>query len=537
MQTKIITNFTGSLTRKDTGDLNSGLAKYATSWGYDPFSNPGSLSWMEKPSIISATLTYPLTAAKVRLDSPTSSSSVVTVYGWGGDAKLMKIQVNDPVSNNPNYDTGSVLSAAFGVNGQFGSSMQFYGLPEKIYIGHDSNIAKINFDGSGVNTSVATIASSVVSNVPRPSISFLGKLYFGNGTNLIEIDSTETVTSYAKLNPGFPVGTYIRDLDVTPDGNYLQMTVTRINGPNALGSLDLGPMTSVDSYKFYWNGTDSTYTSSTSYGGFALTSNNSFSSFNYTIGYDLGGVALYSDDRKIRSLPYLLSPTFGGTFSIGNMLGFMTPEYISSDTQTQASLFMYGQNDDETTPGLFRLLRTPHIPVSVLGNIPDILQIPICLPVSNLLYGANINAYVNNVEGTSKIYYSSVGQTLASLKGYLSKFTISPIGQASVVTGVWESQNELFSKKVRPSELRFYTEPLVGDNSFQIDLIGSSGGSVLGGSKIFTVHSSSVQSGADYVWWNPNVAPGYSWGTKITNLGTKNWTGIKLELDFAEAGR
>lgn len=537
MKTVIIDNFTGSLTRKDTGDLNSGLAKYDTSWGYDPFSKPGSLTWMEQPSIIGASLSWPLTAAKIRLDSPTTYSSVVTMYGYGPDQKLVKFQANDPVNTNPNLDTGSVLATLTGASAQYGGSMQFYGSTERIYIGHDANIARINFDGSAGNPSVATTASSVVSNVPRPSANFLGKLYFANGTNLIEIDSTETVTSYAKLTPGFPVGTFIRDLDVTPDGNYLQITVSRLNAPDVIAVQDLGPITSADSYKFYWNGTDTTYTSFNAYNGYALTSNASFSEFDYTTGYDLGGTALYSSEKKIMSLPNIVSPNFGATFSISNMLGFMAPEYVAGSTQTQASLFMYGQYDNEVSSGLFRLLRQAHTPVSVLGTTPDIIHVPVALPVSNLVYAPNALGYTNNIMGAAKLYYSSIGRTSNALKGYVYKFPLVPKGQGSVVGGVWEGQNQLFSKKVKPTELRLYTEPLVGGNSFQIEFIGSSGGSVLNGSKTFTVAASSIQSGTDYIWWNPQVAPGYSWGTRITNTGVANWTGVKMEIDFAEGGR
>lgn len=532
MQTITVDNFTGSLTRKATGKMNSGLAKYATSFGYDPFTKPTDLTWMEQPSIISTALSFPLTTAKVKFDGTTS---VVAVYGYGPDQKLLKFNVNS--TTNPNVDTSSVLATMTAASPNRGGSMQFYGNPEKIYIGHDNGIARINFNGSAGNPSVATTTSSVVTNIPRPSANFVGKLYFANGTNLIEIDSTETVTSYAKLNPGFPVGTFIRDLDVTPDGNYLQITVSRLNAPDMIGLQDLGPVTSSDSYKFYWNGTDESYTSYNTYNGYALNSNINFGGFNYTAGYDLGGSALYSNENKILSFPNLQSPNFEGMFSIGNMVGFISPEYLADVDQTQAALFMYGQYDDEVSPGLFRLLRQAHIPSSVLGVMPDVLFNPVCLPVSNLFYGPNAAGFTDNIVGAAKLYISSYGRTANTGRAYTYKFTTAPVGQASAIAGIWESQNEIFSKKAKPTELRFYTEPLVANNQFQVDLIGSSGSSVLGGSKIFTVHSSSIQTGTDYVWWNPQVGPGYSWGTRITNLGSKNWTGVKLEIDFVEAGK
>ena len=47
METIEITNFQGRLTRILNGELNSGFAKFTTSFGYDPFSKPMNLTWAE----------------------------------------------------------------------------------------------------------------------------------------------------------------------------------------------------------------------------------------------------------------------------------------------------------------------------------------------------------------------------------------------------------------------------------------------------------------------------------------------------------
>lgn len=546
MQTIVIDNFTGALTRKDNGLMNSGLAKYETSWGYDPFTKPGSLTWLEKPSIIGvpSILANPLTSAKVRVEI-SGTSSVVSLYGYGPDSKLIKYTVAS--DGAADLDVGSILTATSitGAKASFGGQMQFFGTPvnsvEKIWIGHDTNILKIRSDGSNANPSVATAgSSSVAAGIARPSAQFLGKLYFGNidpGTNtanLIEIDSTETVTSYAKLSPGFPVGTYIRDLDVTPDGNYLVITVSRINAFSVLQVVDGQSMASTESFVFYWNGTDSTYTSYQNYSGVGLTANVSFSNLSYLMGNDLSGTALYKNSDKLLTMPKLSFPRPEAVFTAGNMVGIMTSEYVSSIAQLAGSLFVYGQYDSEVPNGLYRLLRVQSSLVSGAGRT-DVLNIPLCLPVSNLFYRADSA----NVGATSKLYFSTSEWTGSSgVQGLLYRFrTVPDTLQGSVLLGVWESQNQVFSKKVKPTEIRLYTKPLVANNQFTVELIGSSGSSVLGGSKTFTVNSSPVQAGADYIWWQPQVAPGHSWGTRITNLGSKNWTGIKLEIDLAEAGK
>ena len=53
-QTIVITNFGGRLTRILNGDMNFRFAKFATSWGYDPFSKPMNLTWLPTPNDISA---------------------------------------------------------------------------------------------------------------------------------------------------------------------------------------------------------------------------------------------------------------------------------------------------------------------------------------------------------------------------------------------------------------------------------------------------------------------------------------------------
>ena len=85
-----------------------------------------------------------------------------------------------------------------------------------------------------------------------------------------------------------------------------------------------------------------------------------------------------------------------------------------------------------------------------------------------------------------------------------------------------------------------YTEPLIGGNDFIIDLIGSGGSVISGGSQRFVVGTGSVASGTDMVLFNPAIAPTYALGARITNsstTGVVNWTATKLEIDYSPAGR
>ena len=81
IKTLVIDNFQGRLTRYSDGDINSGLAKYATTFGNDPFSSPGNLTWFEAPTRIDSSetvITDLIMASKPRLES-----GITYVYAIG----------------------------------------------------------------------------------------------------------------------------------------------------------------------------------------------------------------------------------------------------------------------------------------------------------------------------------------------------------------------------------------------------------------------------------------------------------------------
>jgi len=230
MATKIINNFGGRLTRYTDGDMNSGFAKYTTTFGNDPFSDPGNLTWMETATQIDAAgsvITDLIVAGKERVES-----GISYVYAVGHTGRVYKIQVNDPTTYNPNYDNPVLLTTITSNSPTFtrGGSLDFFGSTERIYIGHDKGVTRVDFDGT--NETFVGALGSWTQTVPRPFAQFIGKLYVGNGNNIAEIDSTATVTTYSKLTPGFPTNTQTRDLDTSPDGIYLQVVVTRLVLPD-----------------------------------------------------------------------------------------------------------------------------------------------------------------------------------------------------------------------------------------------------------------------------------------------------------------
>ena len=522
--TLTITNFQGRLTRYNNGELNSGYAKYASTFGNDPFSSPGNLTWFEQPIRIDSAetvITDLIMAARARLES-----GVSYVYAIGHTGRLYKIQVNNLSTLDPNYDNPVLLAtlSAQSPTFKYGASIQFFGTTERLYIGHDRGVTRINFDGTS-ETFVGT-QSSYTSSVPRPSVNFAGVTYWGNGTNLVAIDSTGTVTNYARLSPAFPIGTQVRDIDVSADGTYIQIVVSRVAAPDmTVTTQDTASLSSADSYLISWNGIDTGYTAYTPYNSYSVNANLSFGLDSYTMGYDLGNAAIYVGGQKLISLPNSLAPNFNSLFSTGNLLGFAAPEQDAS--VLKASLLAFGSYDREIPEGLFRFFRL------TATTQTDIIQVPTALIVSNLFYGSSSAGYMSNQVGAAKIYFSAFEtDNVPTSKYKLYKFTTVPTGLGNAIAGVYETQTQLFSEKVRITAVRIYAEPFVANNSFTLALIGSAGTPITNGSQTFT-----PAVGDDLLQWTPIIAPTYALGLRITNTGTANFTISKIEIEYLQAGK
>src|SRR3990167_3303182 len=134
-KTITITEFGGPLTRRNDGDINSGLAKYDSSWGYDPYSKPGNLTWFEQPTSILNLLGF---TSIISVMKPRVSGNTGYVHTISANGNLYNIQVNDPNNNNANFDTPSLVGALVnqpGGNNLRPVGMVFYGSTEKIFYG------------------------------------------------------------------------------------------------------------------------------------------------------------------------------------------------------------------------------------------------------------------------------------------------------------------------------------------------------------------------------------------------------------------
>ncbi len=537
MSTLLIDNFKGSYTIYQYGDINSGRSYEQTSAGANPFINPGQLTWMQSSTQIDPTgsvITDLIMAGKERVES-----NVLYVYAIGHTGRLYKIQVNDPTSYNPDYDN-PVLLATLAINSPTftrGGSIDFFGATEKIYIGHDKGITSINFDGTG--EAFVGVLGTWTQNVPRPLKQFVGSLFIGNGANLAQIDSTATVTTYTKFSPGFPANTQVRDIDLSPDGNYLETVVTRLALNDITATTqDTSVTSNSDSYIFKWNGTDTGYTAFTTFPSFSLSANIMFQNYQYVFGTDQFGSALYNPTEKIITLPEVQTILPNSITSSGNLLLFLAPTYFNN--VMEVDLYAWGSNDFEVGHPIgdwdlfFRNATAPET---------DIIRTPFMLSVSNAGFGASSNGYPNNIFGTSKIYFSTLETSSSPTTKYrfykwdINTSTLqSPSVNNAISMGYYQTQTQMFSKKITVSEVRIYSAGWVAGNSFQIDLIGSSGLPIVGGTYVFTA-GSQMNIGDDFAWWGPDMAPTYAIGIAITNLGTTNYIINKIEIDYADAGK
>ncbi len=539
MITKLIDRFDGHLTRINIGDMNSGLAKYSTTFGNDPFSSPQNLTWYETPIQIDSAATVVtdlILAGKEKV-----ISGIAYVFCIGHTGRLYRIQVNKTTAFNPNFDTPILLTTLTVNSPTFtrGGFMDFFGTTDQIYIGHDMGVTAINYDGSG-ETFIGTLGSWT-QLVPRPLKQFLGNLYAGNGNNFAQILPAGTVASYAQLSPSFPTATQVRDLRTSTNGLYLQATVTRLPLPDITSTVqDTSLLGNTDSYIFKWNGIDSGYTSSTSYPSFSLNANILFQNFQYIFGYDIAGGAIFDTTKKILSVLLCKMPLPPAVGSNGNLVGWMSPEYVFNSPSTgnlKGSLFLYGSLDNEVKTGFWRTFQ-----MSATGTETDIITMPFQIFSSNFGIGSSTNNYAFNVFANGKEYFSTLETSTSTTKYKLYKFFNVSSRSNPSIQGIYETQQEtsvklfrnIIKKRIKVYEIRVFGQPWAAANGFQIDIIGAGGQPLPNGTKVWQTSDGTLTIGATLAKWNPDMDAGYSMGIRISNKGTNNHVIEKIEVDLDE---
>lgn len=532
-----ITNFTGRLTRIINGDLNSGFANFDKSWGYDPFSKPMNLTWNYQPDDIAGTVITDAVFASKTI-SPTANEEYV--YAIGSTARLYRIDpTNSGSGNTPLNDSPSLIGSLGSIVGSmnYGSDLDYY--LSRLYFTSDNSINSATLAGASP-TSVFGSGSSVVGGVYHGLVQFVGNLYFGNGNNIGEITSGGIITTGTKLSPGLPVGMIVRDLDVTPDGIYMIITASyvypdRMDTPTSGGRVQ---SYASESYKFYWNGTDVGVTSFEALPSFPATNLTTFLDKQFTFNQDTFGTALFEGSQKLLTLPNNLTPMPNGSAPNGTFLTWVSPEGTGNPNasdpsylETYTSLYYYGQLDQENSPGLWRMMR----------KLPTTNSVAYRAPNNQLVNSFSLN--LAQVSGWGK-HYISVWEynTGSSTSNYhFFRFLLQPTALTTPVNGVYQTQTQLFSKRVGLTQIRVYTEPTVANNSFELEIIGSDGTIVDNGTFDYAYTAGTdvtkLQGSLERINFNPNTKTLYAIGIRIINIGSANMTIKKIELDIAQEGK
>ena len=534
IKTLIVDNFSGNMTQYFTGDINSGKSYLQDVFGYDPFSKPGLLTWNDQETQIDAAgsvITDLILDGKAR-----NESGIDYVYCVGHTGRLYKIQVNDVATKNPDYDTPVLLATLTAGTPTFtrGAFMDFFGSTERIYISHDKGVTRINFDGTS-ETAIGLLASWT-QNVPKPMQQLLGNLVIGHGNNIALIDSTATVTNYTRLSPAFPSNTQIRDMKVTPDGNYLQMIVTEHTLPDITSTTpDTSLLAPSDSFLFKWNGVDDGYTSYTSYPSIILSALALFGDQQYLFGYDFFGGALFIPSSKLlTSLPrsgYCEPSLPNAVVPIGNAITWFAPLLYTD--HLEMIYLTYGTiSPGEINPGYWS-----NYDRIATGGETDVLRCPFQMIVSNFSNASSSSGYTNYITGKNKIYFSTLETSAAPTTKYkFFKWSFLPTSNGtSINLALFQTQTQSFSKKISVKEVRIYGEPWVANNGFKIEFVGPSQTAIINSDKTFTA-GTNLTVGDDFAWYNPSFAPTASLGLRIWNTGTVNHTIVRVEIDYVEAG-
>lgn len=544
-ETITIVNFSGRLTRILNGDLNSGFSKFNSSFGYDPFSKPMNLTWLETPTSI-AGISDLITGAKTRFEG-----SAAIVYAISNAGNAYRIQPND--IGAPNLDSvlgiGSVTAGSAAYN--YGAFIEFFGTPERMYIGGDKGINSLPMANAvlGTFSGDASLgnANNYVANTNRPLKSFQGQLLFGNGPTIGAIDSTNTIVSsiigvaigtngttqniYSELNPPFPPENVVHDIDVSIDYNYLLMTVSDVLGEDLATVLSDRPIAAATNGNLYqWNGSDNATTAGLSVPSQSLTALQTYLQKNIMFANDTFGLSMGDGIEKILSLPGNKSPIANATGVNGNFIFWHNVEVNSAGNAMYASLYYYGQLDKENPVGLYRVLRYS----TTLSN-GFVYQVPVNVLVNNRYMTLNNALTALTTLGWGKHYFSTL-ETNHSITNYkFYRFLITPSGTGTPQFGVYETQNQFFSKRIGIAQIRIYTEPVIAGNGFQIDIIGEGGNPVDNGTFAY-VYGDPVDKNVR-INFSPNIQTLYSFGIRVTNIGTTNMTIKKIEIDLSEEGK
>ncbi len=324
------------------------------------------------------------------------------------------------------------------------------------------------------------------------------------------------------------------------DNNYALITASNLDNENLFNQPQGSRNNTVpsDGTVYGWNGSDKSVTTATVLPTNFISALQTYMQSNLFFTADGFGAGLSDGVKKILTLPSNKAPAPNATGVNGNFLYWVAPEKAFRGDTTGptmvGSMYYFGSLDEENPKGLYRMCRIA--PTTGFTSGAQIVDTPFNALV-NLSY-SNINTTSSSVvsAGIGQHYISTyqINNANSSVFG-LYKFNIPALSTDTTPLAVYETQTELFSKRVGLSQIRVYTEPVVAGNSFVLDLIGSGGTVIDNGSFTYTF-GDPIDKGVR-INFNPNMDTVYALGVRITNLGNTNMTIKKIEIDLLEEGK
>lgn len=587
VKTIVINNFAGRLTRVDDGDLNSGFAKFNTSFGYDPFTQPGKLTWLPQPTSITGIGNTNVVVSGITQPADiTSSDPRLYTYVVDVARKLYKIGRIGPFIDSV---MGQQSVQGTSQSMQWGAGMAFFGLPLKFYILGQGVAPQVVASLSGYADFTLNGATSIIGNQSfmagnfHPVAKFAGKLIFGNGPSFGAIDNTNTIISsvftisghwgnqYSQLFPALDSNMNVADLDVSQDGNYLQISASELLNPRkAALFLDRYLGQPVPGAVYGWNGVDQAVTTALNvpFGGAAALENYLQKYILFT--NDGQGMSVSDGQQKIVTVSNNMAPFPQATDVNGNFAVWMTTEnvpvsYNNSDPSSYrryGSLYYFGALDQENPVGLFRMLRMES-PLVTAGGSGQVYNIPYHEVVANTYFTMENSRSSVIAFSLIKHYFSlfnaspTIGSPSTVGSGGLFSFiaTSQAFAQQNIQAeaeqgppmipqeGVYETQTQMFPKKVSINQIRFYVSNVHTNSGFSLEILAPNGFQVgdAGGPNFEWDATNDPYTGDLFttarINYNPKIEPIQGFSLRITNTGSENMIFEKIEVDLEEMGR
>lgn len=563
VQTIVINNFSGRLTRIPNGDLNSGFARFESSHGYDPFTKPGQLTWLAKPqSVVGVNHLMMGGLNAPRVISTNDGTTNVYVIGIKNATTGMLYKIATGVGTGGSRIDSVIGQQSVHGNYEWGGDLAFFGVDNKLYF---SGSGAIGVAGSviGLNNVLLNGFSSLISKNTElagdwhPLEEFAGKLIFGNGPSIGAIDATGTIISsiftvntfygnqYSQLNPPLPSDQVVHDLDVTPDNNYLQISASNTyNERIATPPLDRVYTAPGKGAVYGWNGVDNGVTTANNIPAGTATALQTYLQQHVLFMNDFLGAAVSDGVQKLVTLSNSKAPLPNATDTTGNFVVWMAPESGSDNSSRRGALYYFGSLDEQNPPGLFRLLKYQS---STVGEI--VYQIPYQAIVSNKYVSVNNGLNDNLVTSFGKHYFSAfvvssiAGITSASTAGaaQFMRFEIGGTDDSLPQLGEYQTQCQLFPKRIEIKQIRCYVQPTESGNSFSLDIVDPENNNVQSFTYTYSLGTEDItllEGTLERINFNPTSSEGiFGFSIRITNEGTDNMVFRKIEVDYVEQGK